>query len=164
MEKRSVHRLPFFVGFSPTQHKASRVFLTTPRVSRPLSPLGLSEFSETQKKFPEMIRVTGYGRILKCPLTGYTLQSSPFGIPNGFGEDIVSPVQIHDPVLQVEFPFVLTSVNLENRGTEINVVGVKDGRTLFQFRWTRCLMFFTRTHRAQPEAVIRYCQGKQESR
>ena len=40
---------------------------------------------------------------------------SPFGIPDGLGEDVVSPVQIHDPVLQVEFPFVLTSVDLEER-------------------------------------------------
>lgn len=37
---------------------------------------------------------------------------SPLGVPDGFGEDVVSPVQVHDAVLQVEFPFVLTSVNL----------------------------------------------------
>lgn len=37
---------------------------------------------------------------------------SPFCVPDGFGENVVSPVQIHDPVLQVEFPFVLTSVDL----------------------------------------------------
>lgn len=40
---------------------------------------------------------------------------SPLGVSDGFGEDVVSPVQVHDPVLQVEFPFVLTSVNLEER-------------------------------------------------
>lgn len=44
--------------------------------------------------------------------------SSPFCIPNGFREHIVSPIQIHDPVLQVEFPFVLTSVNLRQRQNE----------------------------------------------
>lgn len=43
---------------------------------------------------------------------------SPLGVPDGFGEDVVSPVQVHDAVLQVEFPFVLTSVNLG--GTETN--------------------------------------------
>lgn len=61
----------------------------------------------------------------------FFFSTSPFGIPNGFGEDIVSPVQVHDPVLQVEFPFVLTSVNLGSREKEINVVGVKDRWTLF---------------------------------
>lgn len=45
----------------------------------------------------------------------FFFQSSPFCIPNGFREHIVSPIQIHDPVLQVEFPFVLTSVNLQER-------------------------------------------------
>lgn len=53
-----------------SSRKASRVFLTTPRFYSTLSPLGLSEFSKTQKKFPEMNPVTGYGRILKCLLTG----------------------------------------------------------------------------------------------
>lgn len=43
---------------------------------------------------------------------------SPFCISNGFREHVVSPIQIHDPVLQVEFPFVLTSVNLQQRGNE----------------------------------------------
>lgn len=47
----------------------------------------------------------------------FAFSSSPFGVPDGFGEDIVSPVQIHDAVLQVEFPFVLTSVNLERKET-----------------------------------------------
>lgn len=51
--------------------------------------------------------------------------SSPFGVPDGFGEDIVSPIQIHDPVLQVEFPFVLTSVNLGSEEKEMNNVGVE---------------------------------------
>lgn len=46
-----------------------------------------------------------------------SFSSSPFSVPDGFGEDIVSPVQIHDAVLQVEFPFVLTSVNLERKET-----------------------------------------------
>lgn len=101
------------------------------------SPLGLSEFSKTQK-FPETNPVTGYGRILKhlvigqgaieflllllCLFLFFLIPSSPFGFPNGFGEDIVSPIQIHDPILQVEFPFVLTSVNLQK---EMNNVGVK---------------------------------------
>lgn len=51
--------------------------------------------------------------------------TSPLSVPNGFGEDKVSPIQIHDSVLQVEFPFVLTSVNLGSREKEINAVGVK---------------------------------------
>ena len=55
--------------------------------------------------------VTEFLLLLLC-LFVFFVSTSPFGVPNGFGEDIVSPVQIHDPVLQVEFPFVLTSVNL----------------------------------------------------
>ncbi len=55
----------------------------------------------------------------------FFFSTSPFSITNGFGEDIVSPIQIHDPVLQVEFPFVLTPVNLGSKEKEMNVVGVK---------------------------------------
>lgn len=55
-------------------------------------------------------RIEGVTEILLLPLH---LSASPLGIPNGFGEDVVSPIQIHDPILQVEFPFVLTSVNLQ---------------------------------------------------
>lgn len=110
----------------------------------PHSPLGLSEFSKTQKKFPEINPVTGYGRIQKCLLTGFLLlllclffflsSTSPLSVPDGFGEDKVSPIQIHDPVLQVEFPFVLTSVNLGSCEKEINAVDVKDRWTLFHHK------------------------------
>lgn len=57
----------------------------------------------------------------------FCFSSSPFSVPDGFGEDIVSPIQIHDPVLQVEFPFVLTSVNLGSKEKEMNNVGVESG-------------------------------------
>lgn len=52
------------------------------------------------------------GATVPAPVSGALLPSSPFSVADSFGEDVVPPVQVHDPVLQVEFPFVLTSVNL----------------------------------------------------
>lgn len=150
-----------FVFFDDTQ------LLTVPH-----SPLGSSEFSKTQKKFPEMNPVTGYGRILKVSVNwieGVTeflllllrlfflffFSTSPFGIPNGFGEDIVSPIQIHDPVLQVEFPFVLTSVNLGSQEEEMNGVGVEDRWTPFHFTVdTVSNVFSPCTQKTQPDTYL----------
>lgn len=64
----------------------------------------------------KLIGVTKFLLLLLCLF--FFFPSSPFCIPNGFREHIVSPIQIHDPVLQVEFPFVLTSVNLRQRQNE----------------------------------------------
>lgn len=80
--------------------------------------------------------------------------SSPFGIPNGFGEDIVSPIQIHDPVLQVEFPFVLTSVNLGSKEKEMNNVGVKNRRTPFHLTMDTVSNVFNPCNRAILTSVL----------
>lgn len=40
--------------------------------------------------------------------------ASPLGVSDGFGKDIISAVQVHYPVFQVELPFVLTSVDLRS--------------------------------------------------
>lgn len=76
--------------------------------------------------------IEGVTETLLLLLSPVPFSASPLGIPDGFGEDVVSPVQIHDPILQVEFPFVLTSVNLQSKEKEMSVVGVKDRWTLFQ--------------------------------
>lgn len=76
--------------------------------------------------------IEGVTEFLLLFFGGFFFSTSPFGIPNGFGEDVVSPIQIHDPVLQVEFPFVLTSVNLGSGGKETSAVGVTDRWTVFQ--------------------------------
>lgn len=39
----------------------------------------------------------------------------PLGVPYGFREDVVPPIQVHDAILQGELPLVLTSVNLQVR-------------------------------------------------
>lgn len=44
--------------------------------------------------------------------------ASPLGISDGFGKDIISAVQVHYPVFQVELPFVLTSVDLRSEEEE----------------------------------------------
>lgn len=86
--------------------------------------------------------------------------TSPFGIPNGFGEDIVSPIQIHDPVLQVEFPFVLTSVNLESKEKEMNVVGVADRWTTFHLTVNAVSnVFKPRTHGTQLDTITALLQS-----
>ena len=45
----------------------------------------------------------------------------PLSVPDGFGEDVVSAIQVHDPILQVELPFVLTSVDLRREKRESSV-------------------------------------------
>lgn len=68
---------PFRCRFLIPQGQSSVFFDDTQVFTVPHSPLGLSEFSNTLQKFPEMNPVTGYGRILKCLLTGQKeLQSS----------------------------------------------------------------------------------------
>lgn len=134
------------VGFS--FRKVCRVFEDAQPLTTPRGPLGLLEFSKTLM-FPETNPVPGCGRMLKYLLNWqefqflllcffFFLSSSPFCIPNGFREHIVSPIQIHDPVLQVEFPFVLTSVDLQER--KWMNVGV-ESRPTFHFTVEWSLMF-----------------------
>lgn len=120
-------------------------FLTTPGfystsqsfgfVSRVLSLRNsfLNESSHRMWKDAKLsVNWIGVTEILLLLLSPVPFSASPLGIPDGFGEDVVSPIQIHDPILQVEFPFVLTSVNLQSKEKEMSVVGVKDRWTLFQ--------------------------------
>lgn len=39
----------------------------------------------------------------------------PLGVSDGFGEHKIPPIQIHDAILQVKLPLVLTSVNLKHK-------------------------------------------------
>lgn len=71
-----------------------------------------SEFSQTLQEFPE---TDVFANTSRCCVT------SPLGVPDGFGEDVVPPVEVHDAVLQVELPLVLTPVNLGTTETNVSL-------------------------------------------
>lgn len=125
----SLSLLPLLVSH-PARHRLSVSTPQTRLTSRvvifftePPHPLGsrssLQSWSMEGRMFDCLVKWTGgvpefcfFCWVFSFFFLTFLFPSSPLGVSGGFGKDEISAVEIHDPVLQVEFPFGLTSVNL----------------------------------------------------